>query len=309
MKTRQTAAWIIAIALLTGGAVGIALAREARYPSSAAENRLLYVTSGALLERSALSATRCSPTSTGSAPFSTTAATGSIPCASSDDLLYPLLDLTTSLDPSFKVAYRFGAIFLPSHARRGRQPELAVALLEKGDSGDARQMGVLPDIGFVYSFHLHDYRSAAEWFRAGGEREGAPWWLPHACRGNAHARRDRQAARIMWRNMLDISDNDWLKRNAERRLMQLDALDQMDGLQRLVEQFAQRTGRRPAAWQDLGTAGLWRAIPVDPSGTPYVLDGDAGTVALSEISPIFPLPVAPPMAATPPAVVPRGPQP
>src|SRR3954471_8490202 len=28
------------------------------------------------------------------------------------DLLYPLLDLTTSLDPYFDIAYRFGAVFL-----------------------------------------------------------------------------------------------------------------------------------------------------------------------------------------------------
>src|SRR5690348_12104348 len=38
------------------------------------------------------------------------------------DLLYPLLDLTTSLDPHFDIAYRFGAIFLaepyPSGAGR-----------------------------------------------------------------------------------------------------------------------------------------------------------------------------------------------
>ena len=35
------------------------------------------------------------------------------------DLLYPLLDLTTSLDPYFTIAYRFGAIFLAENQPGG----------------------------------------------------------------------------------------------------------------------------------------------------------------------------------------------
>ena len=48
-------------------------------------------------------------------------------------LLYPLLDLTTTLDPYFSIAYRFGAIFLgePYPGGPGR-PDLAIALLNKG---------------------------------------------------------------------------------------------------------------------------------------------------------------------------------
>ena len=72
---------------------------------------------------------------TGSARFSTTAAPSSgstrwrvgagrrpPPSLAADDypLLYPLLDITTTLDPRFNIAYRFGAIFLaePYPARR-----------------------------------------------------------------------------------------------------------------------------------------------------------------------------------------------
>ena len=48
-------------------------------------------------------------------------------------LLYPLLDLTTTLDPLFDVAYQFGALFLaePPPGGPGR-PDLAIALLQKG---------------------------------------------------------------------------------------------------------------------------------------------------------------------------------
>jgi hypothetical protein len=52
---------------------------------------------------------------------------------SSYDLLYPLLDVTTTLDPSFNIAYRFGATFLAEGYPNGPgRPDQAVALLDKG---------------------------------------------------------------------------------------------------------------------------------------------------------------------------------
>src|SRR6476469_1166977 len=47
--------------------------------------------------------------------------------------LYPYLDLATSLDPQFNIAYRFGAIYLsePAPAGPGRT-DLAIRLLNKG---------------------------------------------------------------------------------------------------------------------------------------------------------------------------------
>jgi hypothetical protein len=48
-------------------------------------------------------------------------------------LLYPLLDITTTLDRRFNIAYRFGAIYLAEPYPRGaNRPDLAIALLQKG---------------------------------------------------------------------------------------------------------------------------------------------------------------------------------
>jgi hypothetical protein len=49
------------------------------------------------------------------------------------ELLDPLLNLTTTLDPYFTIAYRFGSIFLsePPPGGPGR-PDRAIALLQKG---------------------------------------------------------------------------------------------------------------------------------------------------------------------------------
>src|ERR687896_1986324 len=75
------------------------------------------------------------------------------------DLLYPLLDITTSLDPDFLLAYRMGAIFLsePYPGGAGR-PDLAVALLEKGTRARPDAWQLPHDIGFVYFWSHRDYK-------------------------------------------------------------------------------------------------------------------------------------------------------
>ena len=59
------------------------------------------------------------------------------------DLLYPLLDLVTTLDPRFNVAYRFGAFFLSENAPDGPdRPDLAIELLKRGIEARPEPLGV-----------------------------------------------------------------------------------------------------------------------------------------------------------------------
>src|SRR5699024_7635266 len=66
------------------------------------------------------------------------------------DSLYPLLDLTPSLDPQFSIAYRFGAFFLaePRPGGAGR-PDLARRLLEKAIAANPDRWEYPHDIGFL----------------------------------------------------------------------------------------------------------------------------------------------------------------
>ncbi|MGE3191641.1 MAG: hypothetical protein AB7N90_18295, partial [Vicinamibacterales bacterium] len=76
------------------------------------------------------------------------------------DLLYPLLDLATTLDPRFKVAYRFGAIFLTEAYPNGPgRPDLAIALLTRALERNPGDWTYMQDIGFIYYWWLNDYRS------------------------------------------------------------------------------------------------------------------------------------------------------
>ena len=94
------------------------------------------------------------------------------------DLLDPLLTFVTTLDPQFKVAYRFGAIFLTEAYPSGPgRPDRGIALLERGLSASPNAWEYMHDIGFVYYWWLRDYQAAAHWFDKGGRVPGAPVWL------------------------------------------------------------------------------------------------------------------------------------
>jgi tetratricopeptide (TPR) repeat protein len=208
------------------------------------------------------------------------------------DLLYPLLDITTSLDPRFVIAYRFGSIFLAEGYPGGPgRPDLAVALLQKGFRADPERWRYPQDIGFVYYWWLEDYGAAAMWFQKAADIPGAPWWL-RSLAAVTHAQGgDRRSSRALWQSLRESADNDWLRNNASMRLAQLDALDAIDQLTALAAAFKARTGQFPPSWDALVRSRMLSSRPLDPAGSPFVLDPASGAVTLAADSPLNPLPV------------------
>jgi tetratricopeptide (TPR) repeat protein len=207
-------------------------------------------------------------------------------------LLYPLLELVTELDPHFRVAYRFGAIFLAEGYPGGAgRPELAIKLLQRGIEQDQPRWDYYHDIGFVYYWWLQDYKTAAEWFARGADRPGAAEWLrPLAATTLAYGG-DRQSSRMLWTELLNGSDSEWLRSNAEHRLKQLDAMDVIDKLAHVVGLFAAREGRPPRNWQELMKVERLPGAPLDSTGKPFVLDPVTGRVDVARDSELWPLPM------------------
>jgi len=207
------------------------------------------------------------------------------------DLLYPLLDITTTLDPHFRIAYRFGSIFLSEPGTHGPgRPDLAVALLQKAVAAMPDQWQYWHDIGFVYYWSSHDYIKAAEAFNRAADLPHAPWWLRSLAATTLAKGGQRVASRMLWTEMLASAADERARDAAATKLRQLDALEQIELLQARVDQHA-ATGH-PLTWRALVAGGLLRGIPRDPAGVPYEL-GDDGRVTLSTSSPLFPLPVEP----------------
>lgn len=205
--------------------------------------------------------------------------------------LFPLLDLVTSLDPHFRVGYRFGSLFLaePPPGGPGRADQ-AIALLQKGLEQDPARWEYAQDIGFVYYWWVGDYIQAAEWFKRAADIPGAAEWLGPLAAITLAEGGSRQSSRRLWTELRDTTESDWIRSSAELRLQQLDAMDAIDELNRSTQQFIARRGRPPANWRELAIELRWRALPVDPTGTAYALDPATGRVSLSHTSGLWPLP-------------------
>ena len=274
-----------------GAAIGLQTIRDRQYPREAAQQRaLLYVRSPEALRRIALS-------------FDALAADvywiraiqyyGGQRLARATkrnyELLYPLLDLATSLDPYFNIAYRFGAIFLsePYPGGAGR-PDQAVALLRKGLAAQPTKWQYYHDIAFVHYWQLRDLQAAAMWFRRAAAQPGAPSWLEPVAASMLIRGGDRAAARFLLQQILR-SEEAWLRRMAARGLLQIDALDHMDQLQRIVEKNPPPPGQ-PYSWQGLIRRGILADVPRDPTGTPYDMDPATGAIGVARDSELFPMP-------------------
>ena len=207
--------------------------------------------------------------------------------------LYSLLDIATTLDPRFNIAYRFGAIFLAAQYPEGPgRPDLAVALLEKGLNTSPQKWQYWHDIGFVYSWNSHDYRRASEAFQRGADLPGAPWWLRSLAATTLVKGGDRETSRLLWRQLAETAENEDARRAANLKWMQLDAIGQIERLQSMVDTVAVRTKKPIASWRTLLSVGAIRAVPRDPTGIEYDLQ-PSGRVTVSMQSSLFPLPVEP----------------
>jgi hypothetical protein len=144
----------------------------------------------------------------------------------------------------------------------------------------------------VHYWWRQDYPAAADWFDRAAHVPGAPWWLRSLAATTLAEGGDRRSSRVMWEAIRQSAEIDWLRHDAERRLAQLQALDDIETLRRVVDRAGAQTGARPAEWSALVSARLLREVPRDPTGEPYAIGAD-GQVSLSRASSLFPLPAEP----------------
>jgi tetratricopeptide (TPR) repeat protein len=196
------------------------------------------------------------------------------------ELLYPLIDITVTLDPRLEIAYRYGATFLAEPLPSGAgDPQKAVAVLERGVKALPENWRLRQYLGFIIFLFLHDSDRAAKVLNEAAELPGAAFWLRTLAADLLQRGGERQAARSMWKQMYEQAEEGSIKENARLRLRQLDALDQADALTAAAVAIEKRTGRKPASLAEIGA--LARQRVVDPTGVPFEYDPKKGTVEIS----------------------------
>jgi hypothetical protein len=203
------------------------------------------------------------------------------------ELLWPLLDITTTLDPNLLVAYRFGSTFLSEPSPRGAgHPELGIELLERGIKANPEYWRFYEDLGFIYYFELKDYARASAAFAEGSKNPDAQIWMKIMAAKIAAEGESLQTSIFLWNEVYQTAKDPQVKENALTHLQLLSAQQDCKQLDALADEFQKRTGRRPSRVAELMQAGLLPRVPVDPAGYPYVFGPD-GRAALNLDSPLL----------------------
>ena len=190
-------------------------------------------------------------------------------------LLAPLLDTATTLDPEFIEPYQYAAVVLPSIDL----PE-AIRLTRKGIAANPNAWRLYQHLGYIY-WQQKDFQAAGEAYDQGSKLPGAPHWMLAMKAKMASEGGSRDLAREIYTHLYEQAENDKVKEMARRRLLQVDSLDQRDGLRKVLSSYKARVGRCPSSWKEIEP--VMRSLrvrvdstgaPLDPAGTGYRLVGD-----------------------------------
>jgi tetratricopeptide (TPR) repeat protein len=203
------------------------------------------------------------------------------------DLLWSLLDMTTTLDPHLMPAYRFGSVFLSDSPPRGAgRPDLAVELLERGIKENPDQWRLYQDLGNVYYFDAKDYPKASAAFAEGSKNPNAMIWMKVMAAKIAAEGESPETSYFLWLQVYQTTTDPMVKENAELHLKLMKVELDLKEIDRLANKYEKQNGHRATQIGELVQAGLLKELPSDPEGYPYVL-GEGGKAELNLDSPML----------------------
>jgi tetratricopeptide (TPR) repeat protein len=198
------------------------------------------------------------------------------------ELLAPLLQITTTLDPHLTVAYEFGANFLaPSPPWGAGEPQKAIQLADFGIRNNPNDWHLYYNLGFIYFTELKDYKNAADAFQRGSRVPNAHPWLKLLGALMAERAGEIKTAQLLWMTTYETTPDRDIRANAAAHLRALQVDDDVTQLEGAVSSYHAKTGRLPESFSDLQSHGLLGAVPLDPLGHAYKLMPD-GRVEVSD---------------------------
>jgi tetratricopeptide (TPR) repeat protein len=198
------------------------------------------------------------------------------------ELLGPLLEIATTLDPHLTVAYQFGGNFLaPSPPYGAGLPQQAIQLTEYGIHNNPNEWRLYYNLGFIYYLELRDYEKAAEAFASGAKVPGAHPFLRVMAAQMAQHAGELPMAKMLWTIAYQSAEDRDIRNNAASHLLALQAEEDIINLEKLTSLYRERAGHWPSNFSELEATGMLQALPLDPLGQPYKLEA-AGRVEVRE---------------------------
>lgn len=198
-------------------------------------------------------------------------------------ILKPLLETTTTLDPHLIPAYEFGSIFLAQNPPEGAgDPNAAAELVKKGIRENPEAWRLWYHLGFIQWQELRNPALASESFLQGSKVPGAMPWMKVMAAALAQNAGNSETARYLWTNIYQSTEDKMIRQNAIKRLAALKSDEEVQMLQNLIDQYQQQQGHYPSSFQELISVGWIRRVPLDPLGYPYQIHN--GRVVLARPS-------------------------
>jgi hypothetical protein len=201
------------------------------------------------------------------------------------DLLYPLLDVATTLDPHAIPPYRFGGFFVHDYVNRDR----GRALLEKGVRNNPDDYRLYQDLAYL-AWTDGDCATASRFYDEGSAAPNAPAWMKPL--GAAILARCGQPdlAYEMLARQYESTDDPRVREELALDIKRFRAVNEVNYLHSAAAAFREQTGAFPTSLAQLvrvlrpqqgapplrlGPGGA----PLDPDGNPYVYNPATGEVS------------------------------
>lgn len=135
--------------------------------------------------------------------------------------LFSLLDIATTLDPQFVVAYQSGALLLAEPAPYGPgRLDRAITLLEKGQRADPARWQFAQYLGFLHYWYGRDPVTAGRHFAEAARMPGAPNWMQTVAT-RMYLEGGAESAAVVLLSEMEQSDDRWIRDWARERLAEV----------------------------------------------------------------------------------------
>ncbi|TES91305.1 MAG: hypothetical protein E3J87_08040 [Candidatus Cloacimonadota bacterium] len=176
-----------------------------------------------------------------------------------------ILDILTTLDPRFTVAYTFGALLLVTNVN---DPDAGFELLSKGMRANPMKWQLPYMKAFLYYIYLEDYKLAGKFFKIAAHLPNAPDFTRRFAAFVYQRAGSIDISLYLWWELYRATKNPWEQEVAVRSIKQCT----IEKIERLIDTYLQDKREFPRTLQVLVKEGFIKNIPLAPDSGEYYIN-------------------------------------